>query len=308
MTPPTLDAIDTSAIDAPGYLISVVVPVYNEGDNIVPCLRRLWGALKETGHEILICYDFDGDSTLPAVRAMTDVPPTLRLVKNDLGRGVLNALRTGFAAARGDVVVTTMADLSDPPDRILRMAEKLRDGADVVSGSRYMRGGSQSGGPIVKRTLSRLAGLSLWWVAGMNTHDATTNFRGYRRDFLRRTTIESKSGFEVALELTTKAHNTGAIVDEVPSTWTDRTAGESRFLLMKWLPGYLRWFMTTMWTPLIVWLTLSLVTAQGFTTAPKRAVVVGALAWITIVLIRRWRRRMSLLDTLIPLVGLMFFR
>ncbi len=59
-----------------------------------------------------------------------------------------------------------MADLSDPPAVILLMAEKIRAGADVVSGSRYMKGGSQTGGPFLKRTLSRMAGLSLYYLAG----------------------------------------------------------------------------------------------------------------------------------------------
>jgi glycosyltransferase involved in cell wall biosynthesis len=73
-------------------LISVVLPVYNEAENIQACLRGLWSALKDVPHEILICYDFDGDSTLPAVANMNDKPATVRLVKNDLGRGVAFAM------------------------------------------------------------------------------------------------------------------------------------------------------------------------------------------------------------------------
>ena len=113
-------------------LISVVIPVYNEAENIQSCLRGLYGALRDHPHELLVCYDFDGDSTLPAIAAMPDRPPTVRLVKNDLGRGVAHALRAGFQAARGDVVVTSMADLSDPPTAIPRMAAKIR-GAEFVT-------------------------------------------------------------------------------------------------------------------------------------------------------------------------------
>jgi glycosyltransferase involved in cell wall biosynthesis len=185
----------------------------------------------------------DSDTTLPAVAAMPDRPSTVRLVKNDLGRGVLNALRSGFQAAAGDVVVTFMADLSDPPEVIVDMVRKIRqEGADVVGGSRYMKGGRQIGGPLVKRTLSRLAGFTLHWLAGLPTRDPTTNFRAYRREFLCATKIESSAGFELALELTVKAHLGGYRVAEVPSIWRDRTAGESRFRLIKWMPFYLRWF------------------------------------------------------------------
>jgi len=223
-------------------LVSVVVPVYNEAENIHPCLRRLYSALKELPHEILICYDFDADTTLPAIERMPDRPATVRLVRNDLGAGVAFALQAGFRAARGDVIVTTMADLSDPPEVIPAMAEKIRAGAAVVSGSRYMRGGSQSGGPFLKRTLSRWAGLSLHALAGLGTHDATTNFRAYSSAFLRGIKVESPVGFSVALELTIKAHRMGLKVDEVPSSWTDRSAGRSRFRLAKWLPHYLKWY------------------------------------------------------------------
>jgi glycosyltransferase involved in cell wall biosynthesis len=223
-------------------LVSIVVPVYNEGENVQVCLRRLWAALESLPHEILICYDFDEDATLPSIAAMPDCPPSVRLTKNNLGRGALYALQAGFQAARGDVIVTTMADLCDPPEVIPAMVRKVREeGADVVSGSRYMRGGSQSGGPLLKRTLSRMAGLGLHWLTGMATHDPTTNFRAYSARFLRQMKVESQKGFEVALELTVKAHVLGYKVDEVPSSWQDRSAGTSRFRLWAWLPHYMHW-------------------------------------------------------------------
>ncbi len=112
----------------------------------------------------------------------------------------------------------------------------------MVSGSRYMPGGAQIGGPWLKRTLSRLAGLSLHLLTRIGTRDPTTNFRAYSGDFLGRVEIESTRGFEIALELTVKAHLMGLKVDEVPSTWRDRAAGESRFRLWDWLPHYLRWY------------------------------------------------------------------
>lgn len=225
-------------------LVSVVVPVYNESGNIATCLRRLAAALSGVEHEILICYDFDGDTTLPAIEAMPDRPATVRLVKNDLGRGAAFAIRSGFAAAQGDCIVTTMADLSDPPEVILAMADKIRkEGADVVSGSRYMKGGSQTGGPRLKRLLSRAAGLSLHYIAAVGTHDATTNFRAYSRRFLDSVTVESTHGFELAIELTVKAHLKGFKVSEVPSSWTDRSAGESRFRMWHWIPLYLKWYL-----------------------------------------------------------------
>src|SRR5215467_856263 len=119
-------------------------------------------------------------------------------------------------------------------------------GADVVAGSRYMKGGRQLGGPLLKRTLSRLAGPSLHYVAGIATHDPTNNFKIYSRRLLDATHIESFAGFELALELTVKAHVSGMKIAEVPTTWSDRTAGESRFRLWSWIPHYLRWYLLAM--------------------------------------------------------------
>ncbi|KZS78397.1 glycosyl transferase [Mycobacterium kansasii] len=235
-------------------LVSVVIPVYNEGENIQVCVRRLAQALADMPHELLVCYDFDEDTTLPALAAMPDKPATVRLVRNSIGKGVANALIAGFAAARGDVVVTSMADLSDPPSAILLMAAKVRDeGADIVSGSRYMPGGSQTGGPRLKTLMSRTAGLSLHYLGRVPTHDATTNFRAYSRRFLDDVPVESLRGFEVGLELTTKAHLLGYRVDEVPSTWEDRTAGTSKFDLAGWLPAYLHWYGLAMRRPMLRW-------------------------------------------------------
>jgi dolichol-phosphate mannosyltransferase len=122
------------------------------------------------------------------------------------------------------------------------MVERARDGADVVAASRYVRGGRQDGGPLLKAFLSRAAGLSLHHLVGLPIHDATSNFRLYRRSFLERVRIESVGGFELALELTVKAWLGGSRIAEVPTVWRDRTAGASKFRLRAWLPSYLHWY------------------------------------------------------------------
>ena len=222
-------------------LTSLVVPVYNEADNILPLLHSIDDSVLEN-HEILLVYDFDEDTTLPPARAYAAGKPQIRLVLNTRGPGVVNALATGLHQASGDVVCVVMADLSDDVTQIQDLAALVRGGAAVAVASRYMRGGKQIGGPIVKRTMSRLAGLSLRWLTRIGTHDPTSNFKAYGQDFIEGVRIESRQGFEVALELTTKAHLLGGDIREIPTIWRDRVAGESRFRLMQWLPSYLRWY------------------------------------------------------------------
>jgi glycosyltransferase involved in cell wall biosynthesis len=222
-------------------MISIVVPVFNEAENIQLFLRDLEAAVTES-HETVIVYDFPEDSTLPAIAALEPPCSSVRLVHNTLGKGVLNALKAGFNASQGDVVVVMMADRSDEPKDVAPMARLVRDGHDVVAGSRYMRGGGQVGGPLVKRTLSRLAGVSLYWLARLPVHDATNNFRAYSRRVVKEIPIEGEASFALALELTLKAHWRGWKLAEVPTTWRDRTAGTSRFRLFAWMPHYLKWY------------------------------------------------------------------
>ena len=222
--------------------LSVVIPVYNEGENVVPTLRGVVTRTATRPLEVLVVHDMDEDTTVPVVKRLQEEMPEVRLHRNTLGRGVLNALKSGLRAARAPYVLVTMGDGSDDPADIDAMYTLARDGADVVAGSRYMRGGRQVGGPLLKRTMSRAAGLSLHWLGGLPVHDATSNFRLYSKKLLNQVTIESQGGFELGLELTVKAYRLGLRVAEVPTTWRDRTEGQSRFRLWQWLPRYLHWY------------------------------------------------------------------
>ena len=221
--------------------LAIVVPVYNEGEAVEPILRSMLAEV-HTPHEIVVVYDFDEDTTVPVIARLAADVPNLRGLRNDLGRGVLNAMRAGIAATNAPYVLISMADGSDEPGVVDSMMALARNGADVVAASRYMRGGRQLGGPLVKRLMSRTAGLTLHWFAAVATHDPTSNFKLYSRRFLESTTIESTAGFELALELTVKATLGGRQVAEVPTTWRDRTSGQSNFRLRKWLPHYLHWY------------------------------------------------------------------
>jgi len=221
--------------------LAIILPVYNEGEAVEPVLRGL-AATVRTPHEVVVVYDFDADTTVPVIQRLATEIPGLRGLRNDLGRGVLNAMKAGIAATSAPYVLISMADGSDEPQVVDPMVALAKGGADVVAASRYMRGGHQIGGPLLKRLMSRVAGLTLHWFARVPTHDPTSNFKLYSRRFIDSVTIESTAGFELALELTVKATRAGRSVAEVPTTWRDRTSGQSNFKLRKWLPHYLHWY------------------------------------------------------------------
>ena len=188
----------------PAPELAIVLPVYNEGEAVEPVLRALSAAVSSP-HELVVVYDFEEDSTVPVVARLAPEIPGLRGLRNDLGRGVLNAMKSGIAGTTAPYLLISMADGSDEPHVVDQLVAHARDGADVVAASRYMRGGGQVGGPLFKRLMSRTAGLTLHWFAGVPTHDPTNNFKLYSRRFLDSVTIESAAGFELALELTVKA-------------------------------------------------------------------------------------------------------
>ncbi len=225
----------------PATELSLVLPVYNEAENIAGVLRAAATQITAS-HEVLVVYDFDSDTTVPVVQDLLPSMPGLRLLKNELGPGVLNAMRAGIAEARSPYVLITMADGSDDLTGVDDMMRLARSGADLVAASRYMAGGHQQGGPAAKRVLSRLAGLTLHWFGGVPIHDPTSNFKLYSRRLLESVTIQATGGFEMAIELTVKATLGGYRLAEVPTTWRDRTAGTSRFKFRAWLPLYLRWY------------------------------------------------------------------
>lgn len=230
---------ETVAQDPASPDLWIVVPVYNEAENF-PLFRLSLKEKVRTRHTLVVVYDFDEDTTLPAVKAAQREDASIVLLKNE-SRGVLGALKTGLAYPTHGAIVVSMADCSDDHSRVDEMYELYRQGKHVVAASRYSPGGKQLGGPLMKKTLSRLAGTSLHW-AGIPTRDATNNFKLYSKELIDRVVIESVGGFEVALELTVKAHELGMPIGEVPATWTDRVAGKSNFKLWKWLPRYMRWY------------------------------------------------------------------
>ena len=223
-----------------GATLSLIVPVYNEADNFPALVQEVERHIPAP-FTLYTVYDFDADTTVPVARQLASTRPWLRLVRNQ-GKGVVGALRTGFETVGAGPALVVMADLSDDLAGVGRMLELYHAGARVVCPSRYCPHGQQIGGPWLKKTISRLAGVSLNLLVGFPTRDATNNFRLYDAGLVNALGVESVGGFELALELTAKAFRCGERIAEVPTTWRDRVAGESRFKFRKWLPKYAYWY------------------------------------------------------------------
>ena len=220
--------------------LDIVVPVYNEGQNI----HRALGAFQahvRCPHRVLVVYDRDEDDTLTALRSHPAYPFEVKVVKNT-GRGVFGAVTTGFSTATAPAILVWPADDDYNAARIDGMVEQLKGGCDIVAASRFMPGGRMVGCPWLKDVIVRSSAFVLHHVARVPTHDPSNGLRLFSRRVVRTIPLESDRGFTYSIELLVKAHRLRWRICEVPFEWHERTVGKSRFRVMQWLPAYFVWF------------------------------------------------------------------
>jgi glycosyltransferase involved in cell wall biosynthesis len=223
---------------------SVIVPVlYSE-----PQLRQTLRGLAEVGDglalEVLLVVDVPDPARETQARAENDAVAAearARVVYRIGERGFGSALRRAFREASGDVLVPMMADASEDPHDVARLVEAMRDGLDVVAGSRYMRGGGIVGNT-AKQRMSRFYSYLCRLAGGPRIHDISNAFKAYRRSVVESVSTVAES-FDVSVELTLKAHLAGFRVGEVPTVWTNRKEGRSNFSIRTELRNYGRWLM-----------------------------------------------------------------
>jgi len=162
--------------------VSIVIPVYNEGDGVTAVLQRIRESVT-LPFEVLVVHDTPEDTTVPTVNDFSARDPRVRAILNTFGRGPANAIRFGMHVASAPVVVVTMADGCDDTTQIDDLTRLVERGVVVACASRYARGGQQVGGPFLKGFISRAAGLTLHVFARVGTRDATNSFKPIRGDF-----------------------------------------------------------------------------------------------------------------------------
>jgi glycosyltransferase involved in cell wall biosynthesis len=221
--------------------LDIVIPVYNEGENITRLLDSFLAEVR-TPYRVLICYDRDNDTTLSAIAAYPKRESVdIEFVKNR-GRGPHGAVMTGLAQSTAPFALVYMADDDFNARRIDAMVEKAESGCDIVVASRFVPGGCMVGAPWLKGFLVRGASFTLHYLARLPVHDPSNGLRLFSRRVIDEIAVESESGFTYSIELLVKCHRLGWPIGEVPIEWYERTAGQSRFRVLKWLPKYLRWY------------------------------------------------------------------
>lgn len=223
--------------------LSILLPVRNEGINL-RMMVKLLKAVVEVPHELLIVYDFPEDDSIPVIRAMEKDWTNLRLVRNQRGAGVINAIQAGVEAAVGEYVLLFAADEVGPLLAIEDMLALMQEGCDMVSCSRYAHGGRRLGGSLIGGVLSRFANRLFQRLAGCALSDATTGIKLFRRSLFPTLHLEAKPvGWAVTFEMAMKAQLAGWKLGEVPVISIDRLyGGKSTFRVGPWTEEYFRWF------------------------------------------------------------------
>jgi glycosyltransferase involved in cell wall biosynthesis len=213
-------------------VISIVIPLHNEERSVALLYEELQAALEPLGQEWEAVFVDDGstDGSFAALTRLHDARDNVLVVRLRRNFGKAAALATGFAQARGDMVVTIDADLQDDPAEIPRLLVKLEEGFDLVSGWKLKRRDS-----LRRRTLSRLFNWVTGRVSGLRLHDMNSGLKAYRAEVVHGLSLYG----ELHRFLPVLAHYQGFRVAELPVNHRPREHGRSRYGLERYLRGFL---------------------------------------------------------------------
>ena len=207
--------------------LSVIAPTYNEAANLEALIAEVGDALRGIEYEILICDDDSPDGTWARAEEIGRRDPRVRVLRRTKDRGLARAVVDGFTHARGKAVACIDADLQHDPAILPKMLQALRDGAQMVVGSRYVAGGGTANWNWRRRFTSWVASRMADFSLGIPLHDPMSGYFLLRReDFLPLRGRLNPDGFKILLEIA--AHLPPARVCEVPYTFRCRRAGKSK--------------------------------------------------------------------------------
>jgi len=208
----------------------VIIPTYNEAENIEPIVARLRSAVPQA--DVLIADDNSPDGTGDIADVMSSVDGHVHVLHRAGKQGLGAAYLAGFAWGldRGyDVLVEMDADGSHQPEQLPSMLSAL-ERADMVKGSRWMRGGTVVNWSRSRELLSRGANIWVQAAMGLPVHDSTGGFNVFRADILRRIDLASVAsrGYSFQIDMTRRVLEAGGVVAEVPIEFQERLTGESK--------------------------------------------------------------------------------
>ncbi len=224
--------------------LSIILPVFNEKDSL-PIMVRLLNSSIKFKKEIIIVYDDHRDNSIEVAKELASESQDIILVHNKIGKGAQYAVETGVRIAKFDNILITAVDEIFPIISVENMLDKLiNQNLDLVSGTRYSKGGVRLGGSLIGATLSKIANKTFYFLTKIPLSDCTTGIKMMKKSLWKSIKLESKPiAWAFAFELSIKAYLNNYKIDEYPLKSVDRLfGGRSTFKLGPWVKEYLRWF------------------------------------------------------------------
>ena len=227
--------------------ISIVLPTFNERDNIGPLIDRTVKALEGFEFEVVVVDDNSPDGTWQLVAQKSERDPRIRLIHRTDESGLTSAIWRGIREAQGAWVGWMDCDLSMPPEDWPKLAQALRQGADIAVGSRYVPGGADVAHSWTGRLLSRVINVTSGLLLDWGVKDYTSGFILARKTLFEQIDLRGDYG-EYCIDLLYRASKAGFVIREVPYICVPRESGESKTATNVW--GYLnrgRNYVKTVW-------------------------------------------------------------
>lgn len=209
--------------------VSVVIPTFNEERNIKKVLLGVKNVLKNYKHEIIIVDNHSIDKTVQVARSLR-----VSVIFDNKGKG--SALEKGFNMAKGDIVISMDADLSNRPKELRLLIAGIETGYDICIGSRFMSGGGSGDMPFIRKFGNKFFVFVVNHLYGSKYTDMCYGYRSFAKGISKKLNLKEK-GFGIETEINIKAKKLGLKVLEVPSYEKPRAAGEAKLRSLR--DGYI---------------------------------------------------------------------
>lgn len=226
-------------------LLSIIVPTYNERENIPILMERVKNALSDIDFELVIVDDDSPDETWKLAEELGKKHPFLKVIRRKNERDLATAVVEGFRKSKGDVLTVMDADLQHPPEKIKEMFKKIQDGAEIVVGSRYVEGGEIENWSFKRKFYSKGARAIAYLLLpkSREVKDPLSGFFMLKRDVIKNVDLHP-IGYKILLEILIKGKYKK--VEEVPILFKDRERGSSS-LVFKEYGKYSRHLLRLSW-------------------------------------------------------------
>lgn len=221
--------------------LSIVLPTYNERENIIILIPQIEEVFKSVKHEIIVVDDNSPDNTAECVLELNKIYGNIRLLSRPKREGIGAAIREGYNYAKGKVVLSSDSDLSFPVEDMLKLFNRINEGYDLVVGCRHsLKGSYYEMGKIntkIKGTMSKLGNLFLKNLTRMDIGDFSANFRAIKKEAWDKIDIKEKDNMAL-FEMIIKANYQGMKITKIPVSFFDRIYGKSKLHLFIKIPKY----------------------------------------------------------------------